>query len=74
MNIKLTPEDVVSKWDTFTNFGLSRLWFLEASCLCIADDGRATFPATAAESMQQIIDNFENKASTTDERTVKAKL
>lgn len=46
-NKVLTPEDIISKWDVFTNF----------------DDGRATHPTTAAESMQQIMDNFENKAS-----------
>lgn len=55
---KLAPEDVISKWDTFTNF----------------NDGRATFPTTTAESLQQIIDNFENKTSSVGDRTVKAKL
>ncbi|KIO09122.1 hypothetical protein M404DRAFT_132199 [Pisolithus tinctorius Marx 270] len=46
INVELTPEEVIAKWETFTTF----------------DDGRATFPATSAESLQQIIDNFENKA------------
>jgi multifunctional beta-oxidation protein len=46
-NKVLTPEDIISKWDVFTNF----------------DDGRATHPATTAEGMQQIMGNFENKAS-----------
>ncbi|KAL4064513.1 hypothetical protein J3A83DRAFT_4100984 [Scleroderma citrinum] len=53
-NIKLTPEDVLSKWDTFTNF----------------DDGHATFPTTTVESLQQIIDNFENKTSAAGESTL----
>ncbi|KAG1750173.1 hypothetical protein EDB19DRAFT_1893456 [Suillus lakei] len=46
-NKVLTPEDVISKWDVFTNF----------------DDGRAIHPTTSAEGMQQIMGNFENKAS-----------
>ncbi|KAG2093498.1 peroxisomal hydratase-dehydrogenase-epimerase [Suillus discolor] len=46
-NRVLTPEDVISKWDVFTNF----------------DDGHATNPITSAEGMQQIMGNFENKAS-----------
>jgi hypothetical protein len=29
----------------------------------LVDDGRATHPATTAEGMQQIMGNFENKAS-----------
>ncbi|KAH7884521.1 hypothetical protein F5I97DRAFT_1812245 [Phlebopus sp. FC_14] len=47
VNLKLTPEDVISKWDVITNF----------------DDGRATYPTTTAEAMEQIMENFENKAS-----------
>ncbi|EGO24290.1 hypothetical protein SERLADRAFT_415443 [Serpula lacrymans var. lacrymans S7.9] len=46
-NKNLTPEDVIAKWDAFTNF----------------DDGRATHPTTSAEGMEQIMANFENKAS-----------
>lgn len=46
-NKVLTPEDIISKWDVFTNF----------------DDGRAIHPTTTAEGMQQIMGNFENKAS-----------
>ncbi|KAG0705683.1 hypothetical protein DFH29DRAFT_1029857 [Suillus ampliporus] len=46
-NKVLTPEDIISKWDVFTNF----------------DDGRATHPATSGEGMLQIMGNFENKAS-----------
>jgi multifunctional beta-oxidation protein len=41
----LTPEDVISKWDVFTNF----------------DDGRATHPASTSEALQQIIGNFGNE-------------
>lgn len=41
----LTPEDVISKWDIFTNF----------------DDGRATHPASGQEAMQQMIGNFGNE-------------
>jgi len=51
-----------------------RLKILEVSYLIIADDGRATFPTTPGESLQQIIDNFENKASPVGDTTVKAKL
>jgi len=40
----LTPEDVISKWDIFTNF----------------DNGHATHPASAQEAFQQILDNFGN--------------
>ncbi|KAH7913555.1 peroxisomal hydratase-dehydrogenase-epimerase [Hygrophoropsis aurantiaca] len=46
----LTPEDVIAKWDVFTNF----------------DDGRATNPATSAEGMEQIMSNSENTASLVD--------
>ncbi|KAI6155017.1 hypothetical protein BKA82DRAFT_4336398 [Pisolithus tinctorius] len=56
INVELTPEEVIAKWETFTTF----------------DDGRATFPATSAESLQQIIDNFENKAGSVIEGAVEA--
>ncbi|KAI6169136.1 hypothetical protein EDD17DRAFT_1464898 [Pisolithus thermaeus] len=55
-NVQLTPEEVVAKWKTFTTF----------------DDGRSTFPTTTAESLQQIIENFENKASSVVEGAVEA--
>ncbi len=41
---KLQPEDVLAKWSTITDF----------------KDGRATHPASAAESQQQMFQNFEN--------------
>ncbi|KAH7930228.1 peroxisomal hydratase-dehydrogenase-epimerase [Leucogyrophana mollusca] len=49
-NKPLTPEDIIAKWDVFTNF----------------DDGRATNPATSAEGMQQIMSNSENTVSLVD--------
>ncbi|KAI5982272.1 hypothetical protein EDD15DRAFT_2391356 [Pisolithus albus] len=55
-NVQLTPEEVVAKWKTFTTF----------------DDGRSTFPTTTAESLQQIIENFENKAASVVEGAVEA--
>ncbi|KAI6016675.1 hypothetical protein BKA83DRAFT_4497809 [Pisolithus microcarpus] len=55
-NVQLTPEEVAAKWKTFTTF----------------DDGRSTFPTTTAESLQQIIENFENKASSVVEGAVEA--
>ncbi|KAI6003424.1 hypothetical protein EDC04DRAFT_3095772 [Pisolithus marmoratus] len=55
-NVQLTPEEVIGKWKSFTTF----------------DDGRSTFPATAAESFQQIMENFENKASSVVEGAVEA--
>ncbi|KAI6042983.1 hypothetical protein EDC04DRAFT_3088326, partial [Pisolithus marmoratus] len=53
-NVQLTPEEVIGKWKSITTF----------------DDGRSTFPATAAESFQQIMENFENKASSVVEGAV----
>ncbi|KAF9236745.1 hypothetical protein BU15DRAFT_76706 [Melanogaster broomeanus] len=47
MNLTLTPEDVIAKWDAFTNF----------------DDGRATHPVTLAEGMAGIMANLENMAA-----------
>jgi multifunctional beta-oxidation protein len=52
-NKALTPEDILSKWDAITNF----------------DDVRATNPANAMESFQQMWANLENQDS-----EVKAKL
>jgi len=49
-----TPEDVIANWGVITNF----------------DDGRATYPTSTAEAMQQLIANFGNDA----EAPVKAKL
>jgi len=46
-NGKLTPEDIVSKWKVITNF----------------DDGRATHPSSMQESLQQIVENFNNNAN-----------
>ncbi|KAF8127028.1 hypothetical protein EV363DRAFT_1401459 [Boletus edulis] len=43
-NVTLTPEDIIAKWDVFTNF----------------DDGRATYPTTTAEAMEALIENFDN--------------
>ncbi|KAF8557431.1 NAD(P)-binding protein [Imleria badia] len=43
-NVTLTPEDVLAKWDVFTNF----------------DDGRATYPATSAEGMATLMANLDN--------------
>ncbi|KAJ7066159.1 peroxisomal hydratase-dehydrogenase-epimerase [Mycena amicta] len=40
-----TPEDVIAKWAQITAF----------------DDGRATYPTTTAEAMEQIVANFGNK-------------
>ncbi|KAF9223871.1 NAD(P)-binding protein [Gyrodon lividus] len=45
VNLTLTPEDVIAKWDVFTNF----------------DNGEATYPTTVAESMTQMMANFENE-------------
>ncbi|KAF8623667.1 hypothetical protein AX17_007365 [Amanita inopinata Kibby_2008] len=47
------PEDVLAKWDRIIDF----------------NDGRATHPATGGEALQQLVENFENKAG-----AVKAKL
>ncbi|KAJ1307684.1 hypothetical protein OPQ81_001775 [Rhizoctonia solani] len=44
---ELTPEAVISKWNVITNF----------------DDGRATYPTSTQEAIQQIVENFSNKAS-----------
>ncbi|KAJ8589033.1 peroxisomal hydratase-dehydrogenase-epimerase [Rhizopogon salebrosus TDB-379] len=49
-NKVLTPEDIISKWDVFTNF----------------DDGRATHPTSSPEGMQQIMGNLGNRASMTE--------
>lgn len=46
-NRELTPEAVASKWNIITGF----------------DDGRATHPMSTQESLQQLIQNFENNAS-----------
>ncbi|QRV90224.1 short chain dehydrogenase [Ceratobasidium sp. AG-Ba] len=46
-NKELTPEDVLSKWNIITNF----------------DDGRATYPTSTQEAIQQIVENFSNTAS-----------
>ncbi|QRW04425.1 short chain dehydrogenase [Ceratobasidium sp. AG-Ba] len=46
-NKELTPEDVLSKWNVITNF----------------DDGRATYPTSTQEAIQQIVENFSNTAS-----------
>ncbi|KAG9088940.1 hypothetical protein FRC06_001773 [Ceratobasidium sp. 370] len=46
-NKPLTPEDVLSKWDVITNF----------------DDGRATYPTSTQEAIQQIVENFSNTTS-----------
>jgi len=43
-NVTLTPEDILAKWDVFTNF----------------DDGRATYPATSAEGMAMLLANLNN--------------
>ncbi|KAG8886836.1 hypothetical protein FRB98_000918 [Tulasnella sp. 332] len=43
-NKPLSPEQVVEKWSIITGF----------------EDGRATHPSSTQESLQQIIDNFEN--------------
>ncbi|KIJ67079.1 hypothetical protein HYDPIDRAFT_174325 [Hydnomerulius pinastri MD-312] len=53
-NLKLTPEDVIAKWDVFTNF----------------DDGRATHPTSSAEGMVQIMGNLENKTASIVESAV----
>ncbi|EIN03743.1 multifunctional beta-oxidation protein [Punctularia strigosozonata HHB-11173 SS5] len=46
VNKELTPEDVVAKWGIITNF----------------NDGRATYPTSTQEAIQQIVDNFSNTA------------
>ncbi|KAG8695025.1 hypothetical protein FRC08_008112 [Ceratobasidium sp. 394] len=46
-NKPLTPEDVLSKWNVITNF----------------DDGRATYPTSTQEAIQQIVENFSNTTS-----------
>ncbi|KAG8731840.1 hypothetical protein FRC11_002021, partial [Ceratobasidium sp. 423] len=46
-NKELTPEAVISKWNVITNF----------------DDGRATYPTSTQEAIQQIVENFSNKSS-----------
>ncbi|ELU40715.1 hydroxysteroid dehydrogenase [Rhizoctonia solani AG-1 IA] len=46
-NKELTPEAILSKWKVITNF----------------DDGRATYPTSTQEAIQQIVENFSNKAS-----------
>ncbi|KAG8705715.1 hypothetical protein FRC12_020735 [Ceratobasidium sp. 428] len=46
-NKPLTPEDVLSKWNIITNF----------------DDGRATYPTSTQEAIQQIVENFSNTSS-----------
>lgn len=45
-NEKLTPEAIISQWKKITNF----------------DDGRATNPASMQESLQSIVDNFNNES------------
>ncbi|KAI5120206.1 hypothetical protein M0805_006312 [Coniferiporia weirii] len=45
VNKPLTPEAVLEKWDVFTNF----------------DDGRATYPTTTREALEQIVENFSNE-------------
>ncbi|KAI8845938.1 hypothetical protein BJ741DRAFT_586199 [Chytriomyces cf. hyalinus JEL632] len=46
VNLKLTPEQVASKWDKITDF----------------EDGRATYPTNAGESFMGVQANFENVA------------
>ena len=46
VDVELTPEDVVAKWREITNF----------------DDGRATHPASGAESTKVILSNANNKS------------
>ncbi|KAF8604539.1 multifunctional beta-oxidation protein [Ceratobasidium sp. AG-I] len=46
-NKPLTPEDILSKWSVITNF----------------DDGRATYPTSTQEAIQQIVENFSNTTS-----------
>ncbi|KAF8753574.1 NAD-P-binding protein [Rhizoctonia solani] len=46
-NKELTPEAILSKWKVITNF----------------DDGRATYPTSTQEAIQQIVENFSNKTS-----------
>lgn len=46
-NKELTPEAVIGKWNIITNF----------------DDGRATHPASSQESLEQIVENFNNESA-----------
>ncbi|KAN0093211.1 NAD(P)-binding protein [Tylopilus felleus] len=43
-NVTLTPEDIIAKWEVFTNF----------------DDGRATYPMSSGESMATLMANLDN--------------
>ncbi|PCH42266.1 multifunctional beta-oxidation protein [Wolfiporia cocos MD-104 SS10] len=49
VNHPLTPEAIISKWDTITNF----------------TDGRATNPSSTQEAFMQIAENFGNEAEDT---------
>ena len=55
VNKPLTPEAIISKWDVFTSFGacLHFLRDLAPHYMC-TDDGRATHPTTAQESITQV--------------------
>ncbi|KAI0303726.1 peroxisomal hydratase-dehydrogenase-epimerase [Multifurca ochricompacta] len=45
VNRAFTPEDVITKWQTITNF----------------DDGRATNPSSTQEGMERLVENFGNQ-------------
>lgn len=47
VDVKLTPEAVLSQWDRITNF----------------DDGRADHPEDTQESLRSIMENFQNRSS-----------
>lgn len=72
-NVTLTLEDILAKWDVFTNFGACLSvcralgWPLTSSGN--VDDGRATHPATSTEAMATFMANLDN--TTAD---VKSKL
>lgn len=68
-----TPEDVISKWNVITDFGVSTLWDWLLSYLPLRvplGDGRATNPSSTQEALQSIVANFENQ----NDESVKAKL
>jgi multifunctional beta-oxidation protein len=56
------PEDVCAKWNIITNFSEKILLLRCVLLTFFADDGRATHPSSTSEALQQLTENFENKA------------
>ncbi|KAI9511841.1 peroxisomal hydratase-dehydrogenase-epimerase [Russula earlei] len=50
VNKQLTPEDIIAKWETITNF----------------DDRRTTNPASTQDGMERLVDNFTNRVDETE--------